>query len=170
MNFTGLTSTGDLDKYTDFIVTAISTAVDKAISKSKRVRSESNPISDETIALIEEKRRLGRQYPQNKDTALNTGINQLQKQVKDELKAETQASWEKFCNSIRLETDPRKSWRKIKNFLKPKCQRDYPTLRHDDKVAKTNADKVQLFAESVERHFGIESEHFDSNHLNEVNQ
>ena len=29
---------------------------------------------------------------------------------------------------------------------------------------------MQLFAESVERHFGIESEHFDSNHFNEVNK
>ena len=45
-----------------------------------------------------------------------------------------------------------------------------PTLRYDDKVAKTNADKAQLFAESVERHFGIESKHFDSNHFNEVNK
>ena len=62
------------------------------------------------------------------------------------------------------------SWRKIKNFLKPKGQRDYPTLRHDNKVAKTNADRAQLFAESVERHLGIESKHFDSNHLNEVNK
>ena len=83
---------------------------------------------------------------------------------------ETQGSWEKFCNSISLETDPSESWRKIKNFLKPKGQRDYPTLRHDDNVAKTNADKAQLFAESVERHFGVESEHFDSNHFNEVNK
>ena len=43
-------------------------------------------------------------------------------------------------------------------------------LRHDDKVAKTNADKTQLFAKSVERHFGIESEHFDMNHFNDVNK
>ena len=92
----------------------------------------------------------------------------MQKQVKEELRVETQARWEKFCNSISLETDPSESWRKIKNFLKPKGQRDYPTLRHDDKVAKTNADKAQLFAESVERHFGIESEHVDSNHFDEV--
>ena len=54
--------------------------------------------------------------------------------------------------------------------FKPKGQRDYPTLHHATKVAKTNADKAQLFAESVERHFGIESEHFDSNHFNEVNK
>ena len=133
------------------------------------MRSESNPISDEIIALIKEKCRLRRQYSQNKDLAVKTRINQLQKQVKGELRVETQASWEKFCNSISLETDPSESWRKIKNFLKPKGQRDYPTLRHDDKVAKTNADKAQLFAKSNERHFGIESEHFDSNHLHEVN-
>ena len=52
-DFSGLLST-DLDKYADFIVTAISTAVDKAIPKSKSVRPESNPISDETLALIKE--------------------------------------------------------------------------------------------------------------------
>ena len=94
----------------------------------------------------------------------------MQKQVKEDLRVETQASWEKFCNSISLESDPSKSWRKIKNFLKPEGQRDYPTLRHDDKVAKTNTDKAQLFAESIERHFGIESKHLDSNHFNEVDK
>ena len=43
-------------------------------------------------------------------------------------------------------------------------------MHHANKVAKTNADKAQLFAESVERHFGIESIHFDSNHFDEVNK
>ena len=94
----------------------------------------------------------------------------MQKQVKEELRVETQASWEKFCNSISSKTSPSESWCKIKNFLQLKGQCDYPTLRHDDKVAKTNADKAQLFAESVERHFGIESENFDSHHFNEVNK
>ena len=132
------------------------------------MRPESNPISDEILALIKEKRRLRRQYSQKKDLAIKTRINQLQKQVKEELKVELLASWEKFCNSISL--DSNESWREIKNFLKPKGQRDYPTLRHASKVAKTNADKVQLFAKSVERHFGIESDQFDSNHFHEVNK
>ena len=152
------------------MVPAISTAVDKAIPKSKSVRTESHPISKETLALIKEKRRLGRQYSQIKDPAVKTRINQLQKQVKEDLRIESQASWEKFCNPISLESNPRECWRKIKNFLKPKGQRDYPTLRHDDKVAKTNEDKAQLFVESVERHFGIESKHFDSTCINEVNK
>ena len=134
------------------------------------MRPESNPISNETLALIKEKRRLRRQYSQKKDPATKTRINQLQKQVKEELKIESLVSWEKFCDSISLETNPTESWRKIKNFLKPKGQRDYPTLHHANKVAKTNADKAQLFAESVERHFGIESDHFDSNHLDDVNK
>ena len=33
-----------------------------------------------------------------------------------------------------------------------------------------NADQAEPFAESVERHFGIESDHFDSNHFDEVNK
>ena len=74
-----------------------------------------------------------------KDPAVKTCINQLQKQVKDDLRVESQASWEKFCNSISLEADSNESQRKIKNFLKPKDQRDYPTLHHATKVAKTNA-------------------------------
>ena len=49
-------------------------------------------------------------------------------------------------------------------------QRYYSALHHANKVAKTNADKAQLFAESVVRHFGIESNHFDSNHFDEVNK
>ena len=169
-DFSGHLSTSDLDRYADFIITALHTAVDKAIPKSKNVRPESNPISTETLALIKEKRKLRRQYSQRKDQAVKTRINQLQKQVKDDLRIESQASWEKFCNSISLETDSYESCRRIKNFLKPKGQRDYPTLQHASKVAKTNADKAQLFSESVERHFGIESVHFDSNHFNEVNK
>ena len=56
------------------------------------MRSEGNPISDETIALIKEKRRLGRQYSQNKDPGVKTRINLLQKQVENELRVEKQAS------------------------------------------------------------------------------
>ena len=110
--------------------------------------TERNPISDEILALIKEKCRLGRQCSQIKDPAVKTCINQLQKQVKEDLRVEMQASWEKFCNSISLESDPNESWRKIKNFLKSKGQHDYPTQCHDDKVIKTNAHKAQLFPES----------------------
>ena len=61
-DFSGHLSTSDLDKYTDFIITALHTAVDKAIPTSKSVRPVSNPISSETLALIKEKRKLRRLY------------------------------------------------------------------------------------------------------------
>ena len=38
------------------------------------------------------------------------------------------------------------------------------------KTTKTNADKVQPFPESVERHFDIQSDNFDLKHFDEVNQ
>ena len=50
-DFSGLASTSDQDKYADFIVSAISTAVDRAITKFQTVRTESNPISEETLGL-----------------------------------------------------------------------------------------------------------------------
>ena len=135
-------------------------------------RLESQPVSEEPLALNKEKRRLRWQYCQAHDPLVKTriNINQLQKEIKDNLRTESQASWEKFCNDISLETNHTESWHKMKNFLKPKGRRDYPTLRLDAKTAKTNADKAQLFAESVERHFGIQSDNFDLNHFHEVNQ
>ena len=87
-DFSGLASTSDLEKYADFIVSAISTGVDKAIPISKSVQTESNHISEETLALIKEKRRLRRQYSQIKYPAVKTRINQLQKQVKEDLRIE----------------------------------------------------------------------------------
>ena len=110
-----LKSTQDIDKYADFITTAISTAVDKAISTSKSGRSESQPISEEILALIKEKRKLRRQYSQAHDPLVKTRINQLQNEIKDNLRIESQANWEKFCNDSSLETNHTESWCKIKN-------------------------------------------------------
>ena len=124
-----LKSTQDIDKYADFITTAISTAVDKAIPTTKSGRPESQPISEETLVLIKEKRKLRQQYSQAHDPLVKTRINQLWKEIKDNLRIESQASWEKFCNDISLETNHTESWHQIKNFLKPKGQYDYPTLQ-----------------------------------------
>ena len=146
-----LKSSQHIDKYADFIVTAISTAVDKAILTSKTGRPESQPVLEESLALIKKKRRLRRQYSQAHDPLVKTCIDQLQKEIKNNLRIELQVSWEKFCNNISLETNHTESWRKIKNFLKPKGQRDYPALQLDAKPAKTNADKPQLFAKSVKK-------------------
>ena len=91
-----------IDKYADFIVTA---TVDKAIPTSKSGRPGSQPVSDETLALIKEKRRLRRQCFQAHDPLVRAHINQLQKEIKDDLRMGSRASWEKFCSDIGLETN-----------------------------------------------------------------
>ena len=100
-----LTSTQDIDKYADFIVTAVSTAVDKATSASKSGHPASQPVWEESFALIKEKRRLRRKYSQAHYPLVKSRTNQLQKEIKDNLRIESQASWEKFCNDISLETN-----------------------------------------------------------------
>ena len=45
-------------------------------------------------------------------------------------------------HDISSEINHTESWRKIKNFLKPKGQRDYPALHLDARTARTNADKA----------------------------
>ena len=56
------------------------------------------------------------------------------------------------------------------NFLNPKGPRSYPTLKLGNKTAKTNPEKAQLFAESVERNFGIESLLFRKSHFDRINK
>ena len=74
--------------------TAISTATDKAIPRSKSERPESQPVLEESLALIKEKCRLRRLYSQAHDPLVTKHINQLQKEIKDNHRIESQASWE----------------------------------------------------------------------------
>ena len=95
-----LKSTQNMDKYADFIVTAISTTVDRAIPTSKSGRPESQPVSEESLALIKEKCRLRRQYSRAHHSLGKTRINQLQKEIKDNLRIESQASWENSAMTL----------------------------------------------------------------------
>ena len=94
----------------------------------------------------------------------------MQKEIRTKINQESTISWEKFCNSISLESDPKQSWCKITNFLKPKGPRSYPTLKLGNKTAKTNPEKAQLIAESVKRNFGIESHLFRKSHFDSTNK
>ena len=93
-------STQDINKCVDFIITAISTAVSKAIPTSKSKHPESQPVLEQPLALIKEKLRLRRQYSQAHDPLAKTSINQLQKEIKDNLWIESQASWENSAMTL----------------------------------------------------------------------
>ena len=133
-------------------------AVDTSTPKVYSRNDPKSPISQAILDLSKEKRRFRRLY------------NNTQDQIRTKVNQESTISWEKFCNSISLESDPKKSWRKITNFLKPKGPRSYPMLKLGNKTAKTNPEKAQLFAESVERNFGIESHLFSKSHFERINK
>ena len=72
----------------------------------------------------------------------------MQKEIKTKINQESTISWKKFCNSISLESDPKKSWRKITNFLKPKGPRSYPIL-----FRKSHFDRINKFVDANSYHF-----------------
>ena len=94
-----------------------------------------SPVSQAILDFIKEKRRLRWLYNNTQDPDIKSTINRLQKGIRTRINQESTISWEKFCNSISLESDQKKSWRKITNFLKPK---GHPTLKLGNKTAKTN--------------------------------
>ena len=143
-------------------------AVDTSTPKVYSRNDPKSPISQAILDLIKEKRRLRRPYTQ--DPNIKFTINKLQKEIRTKINQESTISWGKFCNFISLESDPKKLWRKITNFLKPKGPRSYPTLKLGNKTAKTNPEKAQLFAEGVERKFGIESHLFSKSQFDRINK
>ena len=161
----------DMDEYQKYLVDSTKEASDTSIPEVHcREKAGKVKISKDTLKLIKEKRKLRRQYAKQKLPSTKSSINKLQKEINQKLNKETNTRWGKFCISVILEKDPTKSWCGIKNFLKPKTQKIYPTLTLHNKTAKTNADKAEPFAESMERHFGIECNNFNDTNLREINQ
>ena len=115
---------------------AVNTSTPKVYSRN----DPKSPISQAILDLIKEKRRLRRLY-NTQGPNIKSTINKLQKEIRTKINQESTISWEKFCNYISLESDPKKSWRKITNFLKPKGPRSYPTLKLGNKTAKTNPER-----------------------------
>ena len=152
----------------DKLMKAVNTSTPKVYTRN----NPKSPISQAILGLdlIKEKRRLRRLYSNTQDPNIKSTINRLQKEIRTKIIQESTISWEKFCNSISLESDPKQSWHKITNFLKPKGPRSYPTLKLRNKTAKTNPERAQLFSESVERNFGIESYLFCKSQFDCINK
>ena len=148
----------------DKLIKAVDTSTLKVYSRN----NPESPISQAILDLIREKRRLRWLYNNTQDPYIKSAINRLQKEIRTKINQESTIIWEKFCNPISLESDPKN--RKITNLFKPKGPRSYPTLKLGNKTAKTNPEKAQLFAESVERNFGIESHLFSKSHFDHINK
>ena len=166
---TNITTQDELEELAVTLCDKLMKAVDTSTPKVYSCNGPKSLISQAILDLIKEKRRLRWLYNNTQDPNIKSTINKLQKEIRTKINQESTISGEKFCNSISLESDPKKSWHKITNFLKPKGPRSYPTLKLDNKTAKTNPEKAQLFAESVERNFSIESHLFNKSQFDHIN-
>ena len=162
---TNITTQDELEELAVTLCNKLMKAVDTSTPKVYSHNDSKSPISQALPDLIKENHRLRRLYNNTQDPSIKSTINKFQKEIRTKMNQESTISWEKFCNSISLESDPKTSWCKMTNFLKPEGPRSYPTLKLGNKTAKTNPDKAQLFAESVERNFGIESHLFSKHNL-----
>ena len=167
---TNITTLDELEELAVTLCDKLMMAVDTSTPKVYSRNDPTSPISQAILDLIKEKRRLRRLYNNTQDPNIKSTINRLQKEIRTKINQESTINWEKFCNSISLESDQQRSWRKITNFLKPKGPRSYPTLKLGNKTAKTNPEKAQLFAESVERNFSIESHLFSKSQFDRINK
>ena len=95
-------------------------AVDTSTPEVYSHNNPKSPVSQAILDLIKEKRRLRWLYNNTQDPNIKSTINKSQKEIRSKINQESTISWEKFYNSISLESDPKRSWHKITNFLKPK--------------------------------------------------
>ena len=168
---TNITTQDKLEELAVTLCDKLTKAVDTSTPEVYSRNDPKSPISQAILDLTQEKLRLRRLYNNTQDPdTKSTIINKLQKEIRTKINQESTISWEKFCNSISLESDPKKSWRKITNFLKPKGPCSYPTLKLGHKTAKTNPEKAQLFAECDERNFSIESHLFRISQFDPINK
>ena len=134
---TNITTQDELEELAVTSYDKLMKAVDTSTPKVYSHNDPKSPICQAILDLIKEKRRFRRLYNNTQDPKAKSTINKLQEEIRTKMDQESTISWEKFCNSISLESDPQKTWRKITNFLKPKGPRSYPMLKLD-KTAKTN--------------------------------
>ena len=117
---TDITTQDELEELAVTLCDKLMKAVDTSTPNVYGCNDPKSPISQAILDLIKKKRRLRRLHNNTQDPNIKSTINRLQKEIRTKINQESIISWEKFCNSISLESDPKKSWRKITNFFKPK--------------------------------------------------
>ena len=103
---TNITTQDELEELAVTLCDKLMKAVDTSTPK---MYSRNDPKSNQAILdLIKEKRRLRRLYNNAQDPNIKSTINKLQKEIRTKINQESTINWEKFYNSISLESDPKK--------------------------------------------------------------
>ena len=106
---TNITTQDELEELAVILCDKLMKAVDTSTPKVYSRNDPKSPISQAILDLIQEKIRIRWLYNNTHDPEIKSTINRLQKEIRTKINQESTISWEKFCNSISLESDPKKS-------------------------------------------------------------
>ena len=102
---TNMTTQDELEEHAvtlcDKLMKAVNTSTPKVYSRN----DPKSPISQAIPDLIKEKHTLRQLYNITQDTNIKSTINRLHKEIGAKINQEETISWERFCNSISLESD-----------------------------------------------------------------
>ena len=102
---TDITTQDELEELVVTLCDKLLKAVDTSTPKLYRPNDPKSPISQAILDLIKEKHRLKQLYNNTQDANIKSTFNRLQKKIRTKINQESTISWEKFCNSISLESD-----------------------------------------------------------------
>ena len=106
---TNITTQDELEELVVTLCDKLMKAVDTSTPKVYSRNDPKSPISQAILDLIKVKCRLRRLYNNKQDPNTKSTISKLPKEIRTRIYLELTISWEKFCNSISLESDPKKS-------------------------------------------------------------
>ena len=102
---TNITTQDELEELAVTLCDKLMKAVNTSTPEVYSCNDPKSPISQAIPDLIKEKRRLMQLYNNTQDHNIKSTINKLQKEIRTKINQESTISWEKFCNSISLESD-----------------------------------------------------------------
>ena len=113
--------------------------------------------------LIRRKTKIKRAFMKTRNSFLKSALNAISKKTKKQIKSHRVTDIQNRIQSLQLNNDP-KSWRTLKKEMGyPNKESSYPDLKNGSSIAKTDGDKLKLFAEQLKSMFATKIDLKDKN-------
>ena len=118
--------------------------------------------------LIKQKREIKRAFIKTRNLFLKTVLNATSKKIKQQIKIHHTTDIQNRIQSLQLNNDP-KNWRTLKKEMGyPSKGSSYPYPTNGTSMAKTDGDKLKLFAEQLKSVFATKIDLKDKNLEREI--
>lgn len=136
----------DIDLAVEALKTDINEAIQNATSTHPVPRRSRN-LPEDILQLIKRKNRTRRRYQRRKDPTIRAELNALQRELAARLGAVTDDSVDDYI--AEAESHPNSAWKVVRSLRNR--QPHLPALKHDGQSFSIDADKAEIFAESIEK-------------------